>query len=102
MRDKAWRMHKRNAKANRRIKLDRNQHWPSGTLKLEDVCACFGSDDKALWGKTFSKFADYPQACSCWLCGNVRRQKHFKTKDKLTRQEQLAMLTEREFRRQIS
>lgn len=81
MHTRAERRVTRSTKAWRRIKEDRNQHG-----RYAQNCACFGGGGKRQWGKTFARFADTPQACSCDSCGNPRRGR-FKTKDKLTVQE---------------
>jgi len=42
------------------------------------------------WPKSY-KVADYLACCSCYCCGNIRRRP-MKASEKLTRQEQLALL----------
>lgn len=68
MRTRAERRWTRNVKAWRRIKEDRAQH-----AQTSYACPCFGDEDPKIWGRTFSRFADTPQLCSCWMCGNQRR-----------------------------
>jgi hypothetical protein len=46
------------------------------------------------WPKSY-KVADYIHCCSCYMCCNVRRRS-MKASEKLTRQEQLAILRHRE------
>lgn len=67
MRDKAYRIHKTNSKANRRMSEDRNQHYE----RLD--CPCAGVGDKRTVGKIKSFMANNPQRCSSPLCcGNHR------------------------------
>ena len=81
-RDKGWRLHKRFAKAMRRIKTDRMEHKPSNGLRGQPGfdCACFfigdcvgPVEDRAYHGKVFSRFADHPKVCNGPCCGNPRR-----------------------------
>jgi hypothetical protein len=45
----------------RRLTEDRNQHYSDLT------CACW-TDLKVM-----AKFKEQPKLCSCWMCGNMRR-----------------------------
>ena len=67
MRNRAERRWRRDIKAWRRIKEDRRQHG------ADRWCSCFGDPDPHVWGRTFSRFADTPKLCSCYMCGNPRR-----------------------------
>lgn len=78
MRSRDQRRYWREVKAWRRIKEDRQQHGEDRS------CPCFGDSDPAVWGQTFSRFADTPKRCSCPMCGNSRR---YGKSDRLTIQE---------------
>lgn len=72
-RNRAWRQWQRRLKMMRRLKEDWNQHY-------DDLsCPCRTSR------KVMARFADTPANCSCWSCGNVRRNE--KGKRRLTMQE---------------
>lgn len=78
VRDYAWRRWTRYVKMMRRLRLDWNQHY-------EDLdCAC-RTDPRIR-----ARFADYPKACSCWMCRNRRPN------EGATIQEQRALPVERE------
>lgn len=82
MRSRDYRRAKRLSKMRRRLTEDRNQHY---TLDLVPGlrCRCW-TDPKAM-----ARFAEQPKHCSCWMCGNPRRQKLSHT-DRLTVQERRA------------
>lgn len=63
----ARRRYSRYVKGMRRIKEDRMEHGDSR------VCSCFDPEVDRARGRTFSYFADNPQLCSRWCCGNQRR-----------------------------
>lgn len=96
-RDKAWRNHKREAKMNRRMKEDRQQHSPFGQQTIEESCACFnGFGDKRIYGRVKSNFADNPKLCSAYCCGNPRKYNP-NTSKALTLQEKKANIRTKEF-----
>lgn len=61
------RRHNRYLKGLKRLKEDRNQHG------RDLSCPCFEEQAGHGRGKIFARFADYPQICSCNMCGNPRR-----------------------------
>lgn len=68
MRNKAYRIHKTNSKANRRMQEDRNQHYD------DQQCACAGVGSKQAVGKVKSMFANTPKRCShVGCCANWRQ-----------------------------
>lgn len=73
-RGRAQNRYNRYVKGMRRVKDDRNTH---GTEGLNDPrvyqCECFSDDVSKGRGWTFSKFADTPHPCSCWMCSINRR-----------------------------
>lgn len=104
MRDRAYRRFKRLVKGYRRLKEDQLEHsadqpnnpyagsrYVHYTLEkaFEDptqfACACFSNDEQK-FGRTFSRFADYPKYCQGYCCKNPRRSRWSK-KEKLTLQE---------------
>jgi len=66
--DKLARRIERRIKGMRPLRQDRAQHagW-------ETHCACLGDEAGQGRGRAFARFADYPQVCSCPMCGNRRR-----------------------------
>ena len=68
MRNKAYRIHKTESKANRRMQEDRNQHYD------DQQCPCAGVGSKQAVGKVKSMFANTPKRCShIGCCANRRR-----------------------------
>ena len=63
-RDYNYRRYKRYVKGIKRIREDRAQHGN------DHSCDCFCPDTDKGRGQTFSRFADYPKSCSCWMCTN--------------------------------
>lgn len=64
MRSYNERKYKRFIKGMNRIKRDRAQHGN------DHSCECFKTKGQ---GKEFSRFADNPQLCSGYCCGNQRK-----------------------------
>ncbi len=61
------RRHNRYVKGMRRLREDRQQHGASR------LCSCFDADASSGRGAVFDRFADTPQLCSSWCCGNQRK-----------------------------
>lgn len=67
--NKGERQRLRHFKGMRRLLEDRAEH-------TDDLsCPCLGQEAGQGKGRVFARFADYPAACSCTMCGNPRR--HF-------------------------
>lgn len=84
-RTRAERRHFRKVKGLRRLIEDRNQHYQNST------CPCLEDEARKGKGKVFSRFADYPQTCSSYCCGNPRRHGG-SNRERLTLQEQRAAI----------
>jgi hypothetical protein len=67
--NRSWtsRRHHRYTKGVRRIRLDRAEHLGSDDFS----CECFCEDASHGKGRVFSRFADTPKHCSCWMCSNL-------------------------------
>jgi hypothetical protein len=60
-------------KGMRRLREDKQEHKPYGKETLQEVCNCFKPKNSKEYGVIFSRFADTPQRCSCYGCGNRRQ-----------------------------
>jgi hypothetical protein len=67
MRNYNERKHNRFVKGMRRLKEDRQEHT------FDKSCPCFSKEAGNGRGAVFARFADYPQTCSSWCCGNQRK-----------------------------
>ncbi len=63
----------REVKGLRRLKADQREHRVYGQEKREDICFCFAPKGSKEFGAIFSRFADTPASCSCYMCRNRRQ-----------------------------